>query len=126
MYATDKSYGIGRSRQYGRSGNCVCLYSVRIFRLLVMVALVIWPVPIIVLGVRHGYKWSILTTCVAGLLIAILLNPLHGGCFVAGFGLLATTLGYAFRSKYSSAKTLFLGVVAALAQREQLLSSGVG
>ena len=29
----------------------------------------IWPVPIILLGVRHGYKWSLMATVVAGILI---------------------------------------------------------
>lgn len=37
----------------------------------------IWPVPIILLGVRHGYKWSMMATAVAGILIAILVHPLH-------------------------------------------------
>ena len=38
---------------------------------------IIWPVPLVLLGVRHGHKWSIMATVVAGLITAMLLHPLH-------------------------------------------------
>jgi uncharacterized protein YybS (DUF2232 family) len=89
------------------------------------VVLLIWPVPIVLLGVRHGYKWSILTTFVAGILIAILINPLHALSFVVGYGFLATTLGHCFRKKYKSSKTLALGVVATLISMGGIIVLGI-
>ena len=64
----------------------------------------IWPVPIILLGVRNGYKWSIMATLVAGVLIAILLGPLRAVGVAIGFGLIGITLGHAFRKNYSPVK----------------------
>lgn len=74
----------------------------------------IWPVPIILLGVRHGYKWSIMATAVAGTLIAILMHPLHAVSVVVGFGLIGITIGHAFRQKFSPVKTLLWGSAASL------------
>ena len=53
----------------------------------------IWPVPIILLGVRHGYKWSIMATFVAGIIIAMLVHPLQAVGVVVGFGLIGIVLG---------------------------------
>ncbi|MDU2065097.1 MAG: YybS family protein [Sporomusaceae bacterium] len=74
----------------------------------------IWPVPIILLGVRHGYQYSIMATLVAGLLIALLIHPLQALSVVVGFGLIGIALGHAFRSRYSPAKTLMVGSAASL------------
>lgn len=72
-------------------------------------ALVLCPVPISLLGMRHGFKWSIMTTGVAGILIAILLGPLEALAVVVGFGLVGIALGHAFRAGFSPAKALLWG-----------------
>jgi uncharacterized protein YybS (DUF2232 family) len=77
----------------------------------------IWPVPIILLGVRHGYKWSLMATVVSGLLIAILLHPLHAIGVAIGFGLTGIVLGHCFRQNYSPVKSVMLGSVASLASK---------
>ncbi|MDR3561841.1 MAG: YybS family protein [Negativicutes bacterium] len=74
----------------------------------------IWPVPIILLGVRHGYKWSIMATAVSGMMIAILIEPVLAVKTVVGFSLIGIVLGHAIREKYSPVKTLLCGSVAAL------------
>lgn len=74
----------------------------------------IWPVPIILLGVRHGVKWSTLATVVAGILIAVLLHPLHAVSVVVGFGLTGIVLGHGLREKFNPAKTLLWGSAASL------------
>ena len=61
----------------------------------------IWPVPIILLGVRHGYKWSMMATAVAGILIAILVHPLHAVAVAIGFGMTGIVLGHCFRKHLS-------------------------
>jgi len=74
----------------------------------------IWPVPIILLGVRHGVKWSTLATVVAGILIAVLLHPLHAVSVVVGFVLTGIVLGHGLREKFNPAKTLLWGSAASL------------
>ena len=77
----------------------------------------IWPVPIILLGVRHGYKWSLLATAVAGILIALLIHPLHAVAVAIGFGLTGIVLGHCFRSKYRPVTSVLLGSVASLVSK---------
>ncbi len=81
----------------------------------------IWPVPIILLGVRHGYKWSLLTTAAAGLLIALLMHPLHAVSIVVGFGLIGIVLGHAIREKYGAMKTLAVGSLASLLSKAAVM-----
>lgn len=85
----------------------------------------IWPVPIILLGVRHGYKWSIMATVVAGLLIAIMMHPLQAVSVVVGFGLIGIVLGHAFRADYSPGKALIYGSVASLVSKVAVLGISI-
>ena len=80
-----------------------------------------WPVPIILLGVRHGYKWSIMATVVAGIMIAMLMHPLQSLSVVVGFGLIGIVLGYAFRMNFSASKTMLWGTIASLISKAALL-----
>jgi len=84
----------------------------------------LWPVPIILLGVRHGYKWSIMATVVAGVIIAMLLHPLQAVSVVVGFGLIGIVLGYAFRMELTPAKTMLWGTIASLISKAALLAIG--
>jgi uncharacterized protein YybS (DUF2232 family) len=77
----------------------------------------IWPVPIILLGVRHGYKWSLMATVVAGILIAILLHPLHAVTVAIGFGLTGIALGHCFRRNFSPVVSVLAGSVASLVSK---------
>lgn len=74
----------------------------------------IWPVPIILLGVRHGYKWSLMATAVAGILIALLIHPLHAVGVALGFGLTGIVLGHCFRRQYRPVTAVLCGSVASL------------
>ena len=82
----------------------------------------IWPVPIILLGVRHGYKWSIMATAVAGIIIAMLVHPLNAVSVVVGFGLIGIVLGHAFRSGFSPVKAMLWGATASLLSKIAVLS----
>ncbi|MBC8016079.1 MAG: YybS family protein [Sporomusaceae bacterium] len=84
----------------------------------------LWPVPIILLGVRHGYKWSIMATVVAGIIIGMLLHPMQAVGVVVGFGLIGIVLGYAFRMEFGPAKTMLWGSVASLLSKAALLGIG--
>ena len=85
----------------------------------------IWPVPIILLGVRHGVKWSFLATVVAGILIAILLHPLHAVSVVIGFGLTGIILGHGIREQFSPSKTLLWGSAASLVSSVAVIVIGI-
>ena len=82
----------------------------------------IWPVPIILLGVRHGYKWSLMATAVAGILIALLIHPLHAISVAIGFGLTGIALGHCFRRGYTPVTSVLLGSVASLISKIIVLS----
>lgn len=84
-----------------------------------------WPVPIVLLGVRHGYKWSIMATIVSGIIIAMLLHPLQSVSVVVGFGLIGIVLGYTFRMQYSATKTMLWGTIASILSKVALLVIGV-
>ncbi len=82
----------------------------------------IWPVPIILLGVRHGYKWSIMATAVAGILIAILVHPLHAIGVAIGFGMTGIVLGHCFRKNFSPVVSVLFGSIASLTSKIIVLS----
>ena len=37
----------------------------------------VWPLPIIICGMRHGLKWSLMSLTVAGIIVAIIISPLQ-------------------------------------------------
>lgn len=73
-----------------------------------------WPVPIAILGVRHGYKWSILATFIASVLIAAMIHPLQAVTIAIGLGLVGIVFGYSFRAGHAPVKTVVLGTLASL------------
>ncbi|GEM_PF-728109 len=74
----------------------------------------LWPVPIILLGVRHGFCWSVMATVVAGILSAILITPLRAAHIVIGFGLVGLVFGHAFRNGFGAFRTILWGSVVSL------------
>lgn len=74
----------------------------------------IWPLPIIACGVRNGFKWSLLTTVVAGLIAAMIINPLQAFILVAVFGILGLVLGECMRRNVNPLTILAFGSVGAI------------
>lgn len=74
----------------------------------------IWPLPIILCGRRHGLKWSFLCLMVSGIIVAIIVSPLHALSVVAVFGLIGLTLGECLRCNMSPIKLLLVGSVGSL------------
>ena len=85
----------------------------------------LWPVPIVLLGVRHGYKWSILATVVAGIIISLLIHPLQAIRVVIAFGFIGIILGYAFRMNFSPGKTILWGLGASLVSKAALFGIAI-
>jgi uncharacterized protein YybS (DUF2232 family) len=74
-----------------------------------------WPVPIVLLGVRHGLRLAALATLVAGLLVAILADPLTALSMFLGLGVLGLVLGYSMRRRLPPLRTVGLGGLALVA-----------
>jgi len=82
------------------------------FPVLGIFANIVWPVPLILLGVRHGLKWSALCLLVTGVLIAIIISPLQSFLLVVGLGFIGITLGWALHSGKSALEAIAFGSVA--------------
>lgn len=75
----------------------------------------ILPLPIIVLVVRHGVRWGIMSTVIAGVLISMLISPLQAISIVVVCGFIGVVLGYTYRKGYSAVRCLTIGSVSAIA-----------
>ncbi|MCR1899272.1 YybS family protein [Irregularibacter muris] len=74
----------------------------------------IWPIPIIVLGIRQGMTISLLATFIASVLVSIFTPIVYSGYLILMYGLLGIVLGYAYQKQWSISKTALLGYVTSL------------
>jgi uncharacterized protein YybS (DUF2232 family) len=84
-------------------------------------ATLVWPVPIVILGIRHGLRTSILSTVVAGIFVAILSGPFQAVNIVISFGLIGIAMGWAINKKLSPFKVLSIGGAASLISKVALV-----
>lgn len=68
----------------------------------------LWPVPIAILGLRHGLKWSILATITSFLVLMLFLGPIVAMSEAGTFGLVGILLGMAFRNQWGYGRTILL------------------
>ncbi len=85
----------------------------------------IWPVPIIVLGVRHGMKLAIMSTVVVAILSGILFHPFLLLMTLLGFGFVGVIIGGSLEEGFAPVKTLSLGAGASFFSQLLLLWLGV-
>lgn len=57
----------------------------------------LWPLPLVVLVVRHGWRYGVMAAVVAGLLVGMLVEPMLALRLVLAFGPAGIVLGLAFR-----------------------------
>lgn len=81
----------------------------------------IWPVPFLLLGVRHGIKASLLCLAAAGAIIAMLINPLQALSVVVGFGFIGVALGYAIHKNFRPLRAIFIGTLASFLSKIAVL-----
>lgn len=74
----------------------------------------LWPLPIVICGMRNGLKWSIMSLIVAGVIVSIIISPLQAFFLVAIFGLLGLILGECMRRRFSPMKLMLYGSVGAV------------
>jgi uncharacterized protein YybS (DUF2232 family) len=75
---------------------------------------VFWPVPLVLLGVRHGLKWSALALASSALILAIIVNPLQSLLQAAGLGGIGLVLGWSLNKGNPPVMTLGFGAAASL------------
>lgn len=80
-----------------------------------MVAAVLWPMPVIVLVVRHGLRWGVMASLVAGVLMALLIEPTISLRMVITFAPMSLALGYGFFKNWSAVRILLVSFVVAIA-----------
>jgi len=64
------------------------------------IIIMLFPIPFVILGVRHGIKYNILSIIASSLVVSILIDILTGAFVFILFGLLAILLAYMIRRKY--------------------------
>jgi len=74
----------------------------------------VWPLPLVICGMRNGLKWSIMMLLVATIIIAMIISPINAFFLAAIFGLLGLILGECMRRKFPPMKMMLYGSVGAL------------
>ncbi|MBQ5413229.1 MAG: DUF2232 domain-containing protein, partial [Schwartzia sp.] len=62
-----------------------------------LVAILLWPLPITVLVVRHGFRWGVMAAVVASVLIAVIIEPTVAVRLALAFAPVGLALGYGYR-----------------------------
>lgn len=84
----------------------------------------IWPLPIIILVVRHGLRWGILASVVSGILIALLIHPLQAISMIIAFGLVGLVIGYNYRHGHGAFRSLFTAMGASVISKIAVIALG--
>ena len=79
-----------------------------------MVATLCWPLPLIVLVVRHGMRWGVLGLLVAGVVMGLLIEPTLAARMVLAFGPTGLMLGLGFRRQWSGTKVFGAGLAGSI------------
>ncbi|WP_293728459.1 YybS family protein [uncultured Phascolarctobacterium sp.] len=74
----------------------------------------LWPLPIVICGCRHGFKWSIMTLLVATIIIAMIISPINAFFLAAIFGLLGLILGECMRRHLPPMQMMLYGSIGAV------------
>ena len=73
-----------------------------------------WPLPLVVLTVRHGLRWGLMATLVTGILMGLFIEPMLALRLVIAYAPAGLVLGWAFAEGLSGVKTFLLTILAAI------------
>jgi len=73
----------------------------------------IWPLPLTLLVLRHGFRYGIMGTVITAILLVLMTGPAQGLLLVVNMAGVGLVFGYCFREKIPAGKTLFIGTLAA-------------
>jgi len=76
-----------------------------------------FAIPTIIIAIRHGLSAAVLSLLTAGVLVAILYEPVRGAALLLDFGPLALFYGYALSRNKSPVLTLTVGAVVSAASQ---------
>ena len=85
--------------------------------LLGTVAILVWPLPILLLIVRHGVRWGIMAVLVAGILTALLAEPTISVRLALAFAPGGIALGIGFRRDWGPSRILTVSVFVSMAAK---------
>ncbi|WP_405381520.1 YybS family protein [Phascolarctobacterium sp.] len=74
----------------------------------------LWPLPIVICGCRHGFKWSLMTLLVAALVSAMIISPVNAFFLAVIFGLLGLILGECMRRHLPPMQMMLYGTIGAV------------
>jgi uncharacterized protein YybS (DUF2232 family) len=78
-----------------------------------IIGVFLWPIPITLMYIRHGVKFSILSLIVTFIITALVAGPISAVGLVVIYGLLGVVLGYCITSKRSAVISIIIMAVAA-------------
>ena len=79
-----------------------------------LVAILLWPLPITILVVRHGFRWGVMAAIVASVLIAILIEPTVAVRLALAFAPVGLALGYGYRLVWSGVRLVTAAIVVSI------------
>ncbi|MBR3457192.1 MAG: DUF2232 domain-containing protein, partial [Selenomonadaceae bacterium] len=79
-----------------------------------MAAALLWAVPVILLVVRQGLRWGVMAVLVAGILMALVIEPMLSLRMTISFAPTGLMLGYGFRKGWSAARVFTASLGASL------------
>lgn len=79
------------------------------------------PAPLVVLGLRHDLKKSLLGLAIATILTAVFMGPLSSLFFLLGFGVLGAGLGFISKRSTSGVEVMLYGILISLGSKLLLM-----
>ncbi len=72
---------------------------------------IFFPIPIALMYLRWGYRTSVMTTLVSGLLLSVLMGPARSIVFLLPYGLMGVQLGFLWRQRSSWLFSIGIGTI---------------
>lgn len=85
----------------------------------------IWPLPIALLGARHGVRWGVMSAVVGAMAVGLMVHVTQGLFFFLGSGLVGAVLGACMRRQVSAGRTIAFASAAALVSNLVLIGVGM-
>ena len=74
----------------------------------------IMPLPLVVCGMRNGLRWSIMSSVVSTILVAMTVNPIHALFYIGVYGVMGIVLGECIHRHLPAKKLLVYASIGAL------------
>jgi len=81
------------------------------FPVLSIIILAVWPIPVVLMAVKHGMKVAGITIIVAAIINGFLFGPLMGLITIIGFGFVGFIIGGSLNEGLSPARTLLFTII---------------